>query len=338
MKRAGNLYERIADPENLRLAFWKARKGKDGKADVEEYRAHLTAELLRLREELLAQDVPVGDYHYFTVHDPKERRICAANFRERVLHHAIINVCEPVFERYQVHDSYACRKGKGLHAALDRARHFTRGHAWYLKLDVRKYFDSIAHDMLKTHLERRFKDRPLLALFGRIIDSYYTVPGRGIPIGNLTSQYFANNYLAVLDHWAQARPGIGGHVRYMDDLVLWADEKAVLVSAEQELRTLASDSLGLELKPGCLHRTKQGVTMLGYRVLPDRVLLARRSRRRFSGKLKAYWQALERGEWSQAEFGAHVLPLVAFTNPLQRKGFRQRVMSDVGCWPQARTA
>ena len=119
MKRTGNLIESIADPENLRLAFWKARTGKTGREDAEAFRRSLDANLLTLHGELLSGAVSVGDYRYFTIYEPKERRICASAFSERVLHHAIINICHPVFERFQISDSYATRKDKGQYAALD---------------------------------------------------------------------------------------------------------------------------------------------------------------------------------------------------------------------------
>ncbi len=338
MRRTGNLYDAIADPENLQLAFWRARRGKDGKPEVEEFRRHLDRHLDALRRDLLNEAVEPGPFHRFTIHDPKDRLICAAPFRDRVLHHAIMNVCEPAFERYQVSDSYACRRGKGLHAALQRAVQFTRRHTWYLKLDVRKYFDRIAHDVLRRNLARRFKDARLLRLFTTLIDGYAASPGRGIPIGNLTSQYFANDYLAGVDHRVKEILYIPGYVRYMDDVVLWHDDRDALLRAERDLRAHCQDVLGLELKPLCLNRTAKGVTMLGYRVFPGYVALARRSRTRFAGKLRGYWNKLQKGEWNQNDFAVHVLPLSAYVGHARSTGFRRAVMVQIGCSPQARTA
>jgi len=188
MKRAGALLDAIADPGNLRLAFWKAAKGKGAKADCRAFQEKLDANLAALRADLLAGSARVGAYHYFTIHDPKERTICAASFPERVLHHALMNVCEPVLERAAVFDSYACRKGKGQLAAVRRAESCARQYGWFLKLDVRKYFDSVDHDILQGLLRRKFKDAVVLGLFDQVLASYQTVPGRGLPIGNLTSQ------------------------------------------------------------------------------------------------------------------------------------------------------
>lgn len=331
--RAGGLYDRIAEPENLRLAFWKARRGKDGKPEVEEFRRNLDAELDRLRQELLEERVAWGGYHRFTIHDPKERVISAAPFRDRVLHHAILNVCEPVFERYQIYDSYACRPGKGLHACLARAKPYTRRHGWYLKLDVRKYFDSVAHEVLERHLARRFKDARLLRLFSGLIAGGGAAPGRGLPIGNLTSQYFANDYLAGLDHLVKEVLRVPGYVRYMDDLVLWQDDRHALLEAERRIRDFCRGELRLELKPPCLNRTARGISMLGFRILPDRILLARRSRKRFVRKMGAFGRRWASGEWGQAEFAAHALPLCAFAASAESVGFRNQVLEDVGCRP-----
>jgi len=197
MKRRGYLIEQIADPDNLRLAFWKAQKGKSCKKDVVAFREHLDANLLQIRNSLLSDSYRCGYYHYFTIYDPKKRVICAANFSERVLHHAIMNVCACDFENRQMSHSYACRKGKGTFAALEQAARYQKKYQWYLKLDVRKYFDSIDHDVVFSQLQRMYKDERFLNLMNQIIDSYHASDGKGVPIGNLTSQYFANHYLLL---------------------------------------------------------------------------------------------------------------------------------------------
>ena len=154
MKRIGNLLPQIADSENLRWAFWKAKKGKKYTQEVLDYQLDLEANLLQLQSEILSGNVEVGDYHYFKIYDPKEREICASAFREQVLHHALMSICHPYFERYQISDSYASRPKKGVHVALNRAKQFTKPKIWFLKLDVRKFFASIPHSVLKEQLER----------------------------------------------------------------------------------------------------------------------------------------------------------------------------------------
>lgn len=203
MKRTGFLIERIADLDNLYEAFRRACRGKQRKEEVRRFREHFDENIALLHRQILEADVNVGNYHYFTIHDPKERTICAADFHERVLHHAIINVCGNLFDRTLIDTTYATRKGKGVYAAIDKAVEACTKYRYTAKLDFRKYYDSIDHDLLKCQLRRRFKDGLLLRIFDEIIDSYSASPGKGLPIGNLTSQYFANAYLSSLDHYVK---------------------------------------------------------------------------------------------------------------------------------------
>jgi len=312
MKRENNLLNEIADPENLRLAFWKARKGKDGKMEVLEFRKNLDDNLLRLRKELLSSTAKVGSYHYFTIYDPKERQICAAAFPERVLQHALMNICHCNFEKHQIFDSYASRLGKGTYAAIERAASFQKKYTWFLKLDIRKYFDSIDHKRLKILLENRFKDKELLFLFNQIIDSYKTQDGKGLPIGNLTSQYFANHYLSIADHFIKEKLHAIAYVRYMDDMVIWAEDKQSLLKIGSAFQSFIETELSLSLKPFCLNSCDKGLPFLGYVLFPTHTMLNRVSRNRFISKLKYFNYNLSHNKWPQATYQSHVLPLLAF--------------------------
>lgn len=312
MKRINNLIPLIADPDNLRLAFWKARKGKDYKEEVVLYRSVLDKNLLLLRNQILSTNVVIGNYQYFKIYDPKERTICAASFHQRILHHAIMNVCHSTFEKFQIFDSYASRKNKGTYAALERAKYYTKKYKWFLKLDVRKYFDSIDHNILKSLLRKKFKDRKLLNIFYQIIDSYQTEPQKGLPIGNLTSQYFANHYLSISDHFVKEKLQVKAYVRYMDDMVLWSNEKKELLHVGKEFQWFINKELKLHLKPFCLNAKEKGLPFLGYVLFPKTVLLNNSSRKRFKAKLKQYTYKLKSAEWNQTQYQAHILPLIAF--------------------------
>lgn len=329
MKRAGYLIERIVDLDNLQLAYYKAQKGKAGKSEVLDYAKRLHTNLQNLREQILAGEVEAGNYSYFTIYDPKKRLICAAPFGQRVLHHALMNICHPFFEKVQIFDSYATRPEKGTYAALARARDFNRRYKWFLKLDFCKYFDSLDHSVLKQQLHRLFKDWRLLRIFDRIIDSYAVNPGQGVPIGNLTSQYFANHYLAGADHYVKEILKIPAYARYMDDLVLWQNDKDTLMSCGRRLSQYAENKLNLRLKPFCLNRNSHGLPFLGYLVYPDHTRLAQRSRVRFIKKLRVYQDKLVSGEWTQKEYQAHVLPLIAFTEHAQAREFRKKVIAQL---------
>jgi RNA-directed DNA polymerase len=330
MKRIGNLFEKVVESENLRLAFWKASQGKRHRPEQRAFAANLSAELERMRAGLLAGDYPVGNYTRFKIFDPKEREICAAAFPERVLHHALMNVCEPHFEKWLIFDTYACRKGKGQFKAVRRAQGFARQYDWFLKADVRKFFDSIAHDRLKALLRRKFKDDQLLFWFDRIVDTYETQPGRGLPIGNLTSQYFANFYLDPLDRFVKETLRIKGYVRYMDDFSLWHSSRRELKNIRHEVVAFASDSLGLTLKgEPYLNRTRHGMDFLGMRVSPDAVRLNRRSKKRFISKVRHYEWLLACGRLSEDDFQERVTALTAFVRQADTLAFRQDFFNNV---------
>jgi RNA-directed DNA polymerase len=325
MKRPGYLIEPIAEMDNLELAYYKARKGKSEKASVLEFGKNLRKNLRGLQGQIRSGEVEAGGYHYFTIYDPKKRQICAAPFAQRVLHHALMNVCHPFFEKAQISDSFASRIGKGTYAALERAAAINRCCPWFLKLDVRKYFDNIQHGVLRTQICAMFKDPRLLRIMDTIIGSYEVMPGKGVPIGNLTSQYFANHYLAAADHYAKETLRVCGYVRYMDDMVLWHNDKEELLAAGQRFEEYVRTQLKLELKPFCLNKNKSGLPFLGYLLYPDTTRLAQKSRKRYIQKSAEYEQLLEEGKWSQKDFQGHITPLTAFTQYADARAFRQKV-------------
>jgi hypothetical protein len=223
---------------------------------------------------------------------------------------------------------------KGTFAALERAKVFQKKYDWFLKLDVRKYFDSISHEVLKSLLVKRFKDAKLLRIFDSVIDSYQTQPQKGVPIGNLTSQYFANHYLAIADHFIKEKLKIEAYTRYMDDMVLWSNDKTDLLKKGIELSHFMSSTLQLELKPFCLNRNKQGLPFLGYLVFPESIKLNKNSRERFAKKLTDYEQNLSNDIWSESDYQRHVLPLLSFIKKADSFGFRRKCMEhmQIGQW------
>jgi len=330
MKRANNLYANIADMENLRLAYWKAQRGKAGKTEVKQFAAQLNHNLQSIHHQLSLNTFDIGHYHYFTIYDPKERVICAASFPERVLHHAVMNICHPVFEQYQIYDSYATRPGKGQYAALDRARQFNKNNTWFCKLDIKKYFDSIAHDILYQKLTRKFKEPELLNLFRTIIKSYQVTPHKGIPIGNLTSQYFANHFLSMADHYIKEQLNAKYYVRYMDDMVIWHNEKEKLESICEKFTRFIEKELHLHVKPPCMQPVSKGLPFLGYVLFRTKTRLNKTSKKRFQRKLRHYTHQLETNNWSQSEYANHVTPLIAFTQYAATKTMRNHIINREG--------
>jgi len=325
MRRAGNLYAAIAEHDNLLRAFHSARRGKQDRSAVQSFARSLDAEIEALRQELLAENVRLRGYRFFLVHDPKPRRIAAPAFRDRVLHHAILQVIEPELERVAIHDSYACRKGKGLHKAIARAQQYSRRHPYFLQLDVRKFFDSVDQAVLRRLLAGRFKDRALLLLFTTILDSYATEPGKGLPIGSLTSQHFANFYLAPLDHFVKETLRVPGYVRYMDDFVLFDEDRERLRAVRTAVEEFLRMELGLELKhSGVLDRTTSGVGFLGLLVRPSHVRLMGKTKRRVRRKLQRLVGEHEQGVADATTLSLRATALLARTRQVRARGLRVR--------------
>lgn len=237
-----------------------------------------------------------------------------------------MNVCHPYFEKFQIFDSYASRKGKGTHAAIKRARKYSERYSWFLKLDVRKFFASVDHKVLKEQLNRRFKDQRLLSIFAQIIDSFQEGVDRGIPIGNLSSQYFANHYLAV-DHFIKEELRAKAYVRYMDDMVIWSNDKASLKLIRDQIISYTTEKLKCKLKPEILNLVGKGLPFLGYKVFPEKLLLNQRSKQRFKRKLKEIESNFQSGKWTEAECQRKILPLLSFVCFASSFGFRTKALN-----------
>jgi len=230
VKREQELFEQIACFKNLLFASKKAFRRKQNKGVVQEFCFDLEYELLGLKQELTQGTYKPRSYRTFEVREPKVRKICSSHFRDRVVHHAICNILEPIFEKRLISDTYACRVGRGLHVAVKRCQFFTTKNTYFLKCDIRKFFETIDHGVLKILLRRLIKDKRVLSLLDQVID--HAVPGyeisKGLPIGNLTSQHFANLYLGELDHFLKDRLRVKSYLRYMDDFFLFSQDKESL--------------------------------------------------------------------------------------------------------------
>ena len=304
MKRSAVGLAEIADLHNLAAAFHAAARGKRGRGDVEAFRGNLDRELSALHAGLLAGTLSPGPMRRFRIHDPKPRLIHAPCFRDRVLHHAIMAHVGPALDRTLVFDTYACRAGKGTLAAVQRASAHAQRYDWHAQIDVRGYFASIDHAVLLDLLARQFKNRGLL-LLTRIIRAHEDSPGRGLPIGTLTSQHFANFYLGGLDRRLLEICRVPGFVRYMDDLIWWTDDRAAARAAVDVARCYLAEALHLQVKqPVRVGRSRYGLSFCGFRILPGRLLLSRRRRRRYA----ALRNGAERAwvDWADRRAGAAI--------------------------------
>ncbi|MBE7385779.1 MAG: RNA-directed DNA polymerase [Leptolyngbya sp. SIO1E4] len=293
MKRYGNFWPDIIDFENLLQAARQAQRGKRYRPNVLAFNYNLDKELLQLQRELQEKTYRPGKYRTFKIEDPKPRLISAAPYRDRVVHHALCNIIVSPLERTFITDTYANRVGYGTHRALRRFVHFARTSRYVLQCDVRKYFPSLDHVILKTMIRRKIKCPDTLWLIDTIIDGsnpqgetieYF--PGddllapvqrrRGLPIGNLTSQFFANLYLNGFDHFVKEQLKSRKYLRYVDDFACFADDRSFLVDARSHIEAYLK-TLRLRLHPvkSQLFETRFGANFVGFRVLPDLIRVRR---------------------------------------------------------------
>lgn len=248
MKRIGNLYESIIDVENLRLADAKARQGKKDNVGISLHDERREDNIRDLHEALKNKTFRTSKYDVSTIYEPKERVIFRLPYYpDRIVHHAIMNIMEDIWTRIFTTDTFSCIKGRGIHKAATKVRKALNtdpeGTKYCLKIDIRHFYPSIDHDILKTVVRRKIKDPDLLWLLDEIIDS-----ADGVPIGNYLSQFFANLYLAYFDHWIKETKKIRYYFRYADDIVVLGNDKAELQRLLIEIREYLRDRLKLKVK------------------------------------------------------------------------------------------
>lgn len=328
MKRQRIELADLAARDNLVLAACKAARGKRQRHAVQTWLAQADERLAALARSILGGTAPQGRATRFVIHDPKRREISAACFDDRVLHHAVMNLAAARFERALVDSVYACRTGKGGHAAVMAVQRGLQRWPWVVQVDVAGYFASIDHAVLRTQLARLFKGDAFLALLDRIVES--GGGARGLPIGALTSQYFANHYLGTADRLLIAHPGVRAHVRYMDDIVWFTDSKEAAHASLTALQMYLSESLGLALKPGAQPRPcAAGLAFCGFRVRPGVVLASRRKLARARRQVQHLRRAQEWGA-STADLQRAAEGWRATLLPAQTLHFRRRLW-----WPES---
>lgn len=297
MKIAHILYEQITSLENLFQAWNEFRKGKRSKIDVQNFEINLEDNLFSLHEKLKLKLYKHASYVAFNIYDPKFRHIHKAKVADRIIHHAIVSVIEPIFDKGFIYDSYSCRKTKGMHKAVKRLATFTRGvsknytnKCFVLKLDIKKFFASVDHEILLNLLKRKIKDRDIIWLLLEVIDSFHSEYGlgKGIPIGNLTSQIFANIYLNELDKIIKQDLQIKYYIRYADDFIIVSDKVDYLKQLISQINMFLKTQLKLSIHQDkiIIRKTHQGIDFLGYIVLPYYILPRAKTKRRMFKKLK----------------------------------------------------
>lgn len=283
MKRIGNLYQKICSLENLKLADAKARKGKGWQYGVQKHDENREANILALQQMLLNKTYRTSEYTIFKVYEPKERDVYRLPYYpDRITHHAVMNVLEPIFVKVFTADTYSCIKKRGIHGAVIKLKHSlydVKNTQYCLKLDVKKFYPSINHDVLKALLRRKFKDNDLLWLLDEIIDS-----APGLPIGNYLSQYLANFFLTWFDHWIKEDMQVRYYFRYADDLVILSASKQKLHYLLAQIRQYLTGRLQLEIKHNyqIFPVAARGIDFLGYKFYHTHTLMRKRIKQSFA--------------------------------------------------------
>lgn len=308
MKTYNKLYEEICSFENLTLAWRKARKGKTKEEYVTRFEENIEENLLFLQKELIEQTYKPHSLRSFIIRDPKTRKIHSSIFKDRIVHHAIVNIIEPIFEKIFIYDSYASRKNKGTHKAIERFKVFMRKvsgngrlaknalnnnmiEGYVLKADIRHYFDEVNHDILIKIIKNKIDDENVIWLIRQILNNFNSgISGKGMPLGNLTSQFFANVYLNELDYFVKHQLKAGYYIRYVDDFVILHRSKKRLDYFKKRIEAFLKDELKIELHPD---KTKtlalrDGIEFLGYRIFYHYNLLNKKNIKLITKKISAF--------------------------------------------------
>ncbi len=347
MRRVGNLWPSLVSWRNLYTSAYVAARGKKTRPDVATFLMNLEMEIPSLKRQLDSGEYRPGPYRTFSIHEPKQRMISAAPFRDRVVHHALVRVLEPVFECRFSRDSYACRRGFGTHRALRHASRAAARYPFVLKCDVVKFFPSLDHEILMGLVERKIKCRETLSLARRIVDGsnpqiphvvYF--PGddlfspnerrRGLPIGNQTSQFFANVYLDPLDHFVREVLRPGDYLRYADDFLLFGEDRRELESIRSKIEGyLQGFRLLVHERKTRVYRCRDGVGFLGWRIFPDRMRLARSNVIRFKRRARAMQSAYAEGELGWRKIHERIRAWIAHAEHGDTWRLRERVLGDL---------
>lgn len=281
MKRISNLYQQVCSIDNLKLADQKARKGKLRSYGVKRHDKNRVENINKLSCMLQSHTFSTSRYNVFKIYEPKERLIYQLPyFPDRIVHHAIMNVLEPIWMNIFTADTYSCIKGRGIMGCANKIKHHLKsdksGTKYCLKLDIKKYYPSVDHNVLKTIVRKKIKDQELLLLIDEIIDS-----APGVPIGNYLSQYLANLYLAYFDHYIKEVKRVKYYYRYADDIVILHSDKSYLHGLFNDIEHYLSSNLKLTVKSNyqVFPVEKRGIDFVGYRFYHTHTLLRKRIKR-----------------------------------------------------------
>jgi RNA-directed DNA polymerase len=342
MKVYINLFNKLITPENLFNAWEDFRRDKKNKEDVLLFEKNLENEIFKLHRELSSETYRHSGYVDFYISDPKHRHIHKAIVRDRVLHHAIMNILYPYYDKVFIHNSFSCRIGKGNHKGVEALRSMVQKESnndtrqvFVLKCDIEKFFDSIDHDILIKILKTRIKDGKLMNLLVEVIESFVSdrstlFERRGVPIGNLTSQLFANIYMDTMDQYMKHELKVKHYARYTDDFVIVSKDKKYLTSLIPNIKKFLNTELKLGLHPGkvTIRKYTQGVDFLGYVVLPHYTKVRKRTVKRISRRIKEKIILYKSGKLKKEKLDATFMSYLGVLSHADTYGFSEKLKND----------
>jgi len=322
MKRINDLFDKVVTKDNLMLAYQKARKGKSGQYGVKIFEKNVERNINHLYDELISGIYKTSEYSIFKIYEPKEREIFRLPFRDRVVHHAIMNILEPVWVSVFISHSYACIKGKGIHAVLkDLKCDLTdiENTTFCLKLDIKKFYPNIDHEILKCIIRKKIKDKRILKLLDEIIES-----APGVPIGNYLSQFFANLYLSYFDHYMKEIKKVKYYYRYADDVVILAADKPYLHDLLVDIDDYLTNQLNLKLKRNyqVFPVSARGIDFVGYIFRHTHILMRKSIKVRFCRKAAK----LNKKELDPKQYKMLIAPHIGWAKHCDSKHLQKKIL------------
>lgn len=332
------VFDQIISIENLYNAWNEFKKGKRHKSDVQVFEFHLEDNLFKLHWMLKNGYYKHGTYQKFNINDPKLRVIHKASVQDRIVHHAIFKILYPLFDQTFIFDSYSCRVDKGTHKAVKRLELFAKNVSrdyqqpcFVLKCDISKFFNSIDHEILKTIISKKLDDQKAMKLINNIIDSYHTDNGKGVPLGNLTSQLFANIYMNKFDQHVKHKLKERKYIRYTDDFVIISNSEKHLLNLIPKIKFFLNHELQLALHPRKveIRKLSQGIDFLGYVILPHHKLLRTKSKKRMYRKIKTKCMQYKELEIDQISLDQSIQSYYGMLTHCSSKGLKRKVINII---------
>jgi len=331
MKTFKNLAPKVSEWSHLLGAYKKALRGSGHTKESRYFQFYLEQQLLALQEEIRSQSYQPSPFRYFQIFEPKKRLISVAPFRDRVVHHAVIMMLDPLLDPTFIYHSYATRVNKGTHAAIAQAQSFVRSFPFFYKADISKYFEHIDQHVLLAMLGRKIGDRIFLSLIEKIIRNG-GLKGKGLPIGNLTSQFFANVYLNSFDHFIKEKLNIKGYLRYMDDFVIFGKDRKKLKADRKHIEAYLKEKLFLSIKPSASYFSSShlGLSFLGARIFPSLIRIKPANKQRLVRRLKTQKRKHEEGKISLQDYLMTLNSYWAHLCTFDSLPLRRRLIQELG--------